>query len=201
MSELEPIPVVISEALIIEDIKKKINIMELNRRIPRPDLEKQIAEFEDHIKLIEGLKDKHKSEKDVLAAEIEILKQEVAEQVSYREYMDKKKKSLIEKLNELEQIRNEKDELLKQKLELTKLSISQQLSQKAQEAEDLVSPEVKNMKPEEVEEELKLQRVNTPIPEDQVFKKTKAKLEKMKKKNGSLTSRLPRVASLTKETA
>ncbi len=201
MAELEPIPVVISEALIIEDIKKKINVMELNRRIPRPDLEKQIAEFEDHIKLIEGLKDKHKSEKDVLAAEIEILKQEVAEQVSYREYMDKKKKSLIEKLNELEQIRNEKDELLKQKLELTKLSISQQLSQKAQEAEDLVSPEVKNMKPEEVEEELKLQRVNTPIPEDQVFKKTKAKLEKMKKKNGSLTSRLPRVASLTKETA
>lgn len=197
MSELEPIPVVISEALIIEDIKKKINIMELNRRVPRQDLEKQISEFEDHLKLIEGLKEKHKSEKDVLQTEIEILKQEVAEQVSYREYMDKKKQSLIEKLAELEQIRNEKDELLKQKLELTKLSISQQLSQKAQECQDLVSPEVKNMKPDEIEEELKLQRVNTPIPEDQLFKKTKAKLEKMKKKNGSLTSRLPRVASLT----
>lgn len=197
MSELEPIPVVISEALIIEDIRKKINIMELNRRVPRQDLEKQISEFEDHLKLIEGLKEKHKSEKDVLQAEIEILKQEVAEQVSYREYMDKKKQSLIEKLAELEQIRNEKDELLKQKLELTKLSISQQLSQKAQECQDIASPEVKNMKPAEIEEELKLQRVNTPIPEDQLFKKTKAKLEKIKKKNGSLTSRLPRVASLT----
>ena len=121
----------------------------------------------------------------------------MAEQVSYREYMDKKKQSLIEKLAELEQIRNEKDELLKQKLELTKLSISQQLSQKAQECQDIASPEVKNMEPAEIEEELKLQRVNTPIPEDQLFKKTKAKLEKIKKKNGSLTSRLPRVASLT----
>lgn len=183
MAELTQIPPQISEAIIISDIRKKMDICERQKRTPRTDLQKQIEEFDDDIKVIEQLTEKHKSEKDVIAAECEILKQELAEQTSYSQYMDERRRSLKDKLEALEAVRNEKDQLLKQKLELTKLSIGQQLSN-ITEADDVKALEDKE---EEEEEAPKLTRENT----EAVIKKVKEVKKKIAKKNS-----LPRVASL-----
>lgn len=180
MAELPP---QISEAIVINDLKKKIDVLERQKRTPRTDLQKMIEEFDTDLKLVEQLTEKHKAEKDVISAECEILKQELAEQTTYTQYMEERRRSLKEKLEALEKIRNEKDELLKQKLELTKLSIGQQLSNIA-EANEIQELEDKK----ELDEEApKLERVNTP----DIIAKVKAVKKKIAKKNS-----LPRVASL-----
>lgn len=177
MSEIPP---QISEAIIINDLKKKIDVLERQKRTPRTDLQKMIEEFDTDLKMVEQLTEKHKSEKDVIAAECEILKQELAEQTTYTQYMEERRRSLKEKLEQLEAVRNEKDELLKQKLELTKLSIGQQLSNITEQ------DEVKQLEDQE-EDPPKLERVNTP----DIIAKVKAVKKKISKKNS-----LPRVASL-----
>lgn len=177
MAELPP---QISEAIVINDLKKKIDVLERQKRTPRTDLQKMIEEFDTDLKMVEQLTEKHKAEKDVISAECEILKQELAEQTTYQQYMEERRKSLKEKLDQLEKVRNEKDELLKQKLELTKLSIGQQLSNITE------TDEVKQLE-YETEEPPKLERVNTP----DIIAKVKAVKKKIAKKNS-----LPRVASL-----
>jgi len=185
MAELPVIPVQISEAIVISDLKKKIDVLERQKRTPRTDLQKMIEEFENDVKVVEQLTEKHKAEKDVISAEVEILKQELAEQVTYQQYMEERRRSLKEKLEQLDAIRNEKDDLLRQKLELTKLSIGQQLSN-ITEANEVQGLEDK--KAEEDEEEApKLERVNTP----DIIAKVKTIKKKIAKKNS-----LPRVASL-----
>lgn len=185
MAELPVIPVQISEAIVINDLKKKIDVLERQKRTPRTDLQKMIEEFENDVKVVEQLTEKHKAEKDVISAEVEILKQELAEQVTYQQYMEERRKSLKEKLEQLDAIRNEKDDLLRQKLELTKLSIGQQLSN-ITEANEVQGLEDKKTI-EEDEEAPKLERVNTP----DIIAKVKAVKKKIAKKNS-----LPRVASL-----
>ena len=95
MAELPP---QISEAIVINDLKKKIDVLERQKRTPRTDLQKMIEEFDTDLKLVEQLTEKHKAEKDVISAECEILKQELAEQTTYTQYMEERRRSLKESL-------------------------------------------------------------------------------------------------------